>query len=219
MADNTRWLHPQGKIRISKADGNLYMHDLETNRVKVAQLDRLIDIRTDKGNSAVVIDTGHTITSTVLHGFQFKTQEERDKFIADVMEVLVGNVPFIEYPSLPKTIAIDPASTDVLPMQTARFVAIEYLKELVQVWRDSWRQESKVTMSRAGVEAFIAEEAAEGKWSTDIHDIILKVEKVVTEELRKPYSRSVMANYAMMTLENNQLHTKDFRGVSGIAVA
>ena len=219
MADNTRWLHPRGKIRISKADGNLYMHDLDTNRVKVAQLDRLIDIRTDKGSSAVVIDTGHTITSTVLHGFQFKTQEERDKFITDLMEVLVGSVPFIEYPSRPKLTPTAPAVANTLSMQTARVVAIEYLRDLVQIWKDNWRHESKVTMSRAGVEAYIAEEAEEGKWSTDIHELILRVEKVVTQELGKPYTRSATVDLALTTLSENQLHTKDFRLPSSITVA
>lgn len=192
MADNTRWLHPQGKIRISKADGNLYMHDLETNRVKVAQLDRLIDIRTDKGSSAVVIDTGHTITSTVLHGFQFKTKEERDKFITDLTEVLVGNVPFIEYPSRPKAIAAD--------WIVATSAVQKYLFDLAERWRRTC-PDVTVRLNSWGLAEDHALRPAESADIDRIIELVYLAEDIIIRATRCPITRPAGASDALTLLE------------------
>lgn len=207
MADNTRWLHPKGKIHISKADGNLYMHDLDTNRVKVAQLDRLIDIRTDRGSSAVVIDTGHTITSTVLHGFQFKTQEARDKFIADVMEVLVGNVPYLIFPSEPKVVnaaptpvAEQPDRPSVAHWVLAVSVVQKYLSELAERWRRMCPDVTKNLNSWSLAE----DHALRPAESADIERIIELVylaEDIIIEATRRPVTRPDEARDALTLLE------------------
>lgn len=210
MADNTRWVSPKGAVRITKADGNLYIRDMLTNRVTVTQLSRLVDIRTDKGDTAVVIDTGHTLTGTLMHGYRFEAKEARNKFVDDLMEVLSGDTMYVEYPSIPKVIQID-LSAPEMTLSEAREVALEYLKKIIRYWRINWGSVNIGEVSLRDAINFVDDEERSGKWSTDLHKLIVAVEDIRHDSALTNIHRDERVVRALTLLESVQVHTKDFR--------
>lgn len=198
-SDSTRWVDLKGIARISKADGNLYVRNMDTNRVTVTQLDRLVDIRTDAGDIFVKFDSGHTTLSTLVHGFRFENKAARDKFVDDVMEVLTGNAPYVNYPSQPREINID-LSTDYKDWQPIVSSVQRYLSELTGQWQrmcpnvttnnNDWRTAEDYALRPADFADI-----------TRIIELVYLAEDVIIAYTRRPIVRPDYAMSALLEIQ------------------
>lgn len=186
--DYTRWVDLNGIARISKADGNLYIRNMETNRVTVTQLNRLVDIRTDVGDVFVKLDSGHTALNTLVHGFRFENKACRDKFVDDLMEVLVGNAIYVEYPSMPKVVDIDLRNKPPMDKLTATSVVQKYLSDLADRWRKEWPEVQKDCIGWT-IAYDYAMRPADPIDAVHIIELVHLAEDIIIDNTRRPISR------------------------------
>lgn len=202
-SDNTRWVDLKGTVRISKADGNLYIRDMLTNRVTVTQLNRLVDIRTDLGEVFVKLDSGHAALTTLIHGFRFENKAARDKFVDDVMEVLVGNATYVDYPSLPKSITCDISSNKEMSQTQAKVAVQKYLGELAKQWRHSWDDVAAQLVSWNIVDDY-AMRPAHMATADRLVELAHVAEDVIIKNTRRPITRPDEVVAAMNVLMSKE---------------
>lgn len=200
-SDNTRWVDLKGIARISKADGNLYVRDMVSNRVTVTQLNRLVDIRTDLGEVFVKLDSGHAALTTLIHGFRFENKAARDKFVDDLMEVLTGNATYVDYPSTPKAISIDLTPTKKMTHSVAMAECQLYLNKLVDRWRNDHPGAISRTLTKEEAYAYACQ-PTDGLDARTLLSYVFDVEDVIITRTRRGVERPDDVPEAILFLEH-----------------
>ena len=202
-SDNTRWVDLKGIARISKADGNLYVRDMVTNRVTVTQLNRLVDIRTDLGEVFVKLDSGHTALNTLIHGFRFENKAARDKFVDDVMEVLAGNATYVDYPSLPKSMFKDISLSKEMSETQAKVAVQKYLGDLAKQWRHGWDDVAAQSVSWNILDDY-AMRPAHMATADRLIELAHAAEDIIIKNTRRPVTRPDEVVTAMNVLMSKE---------------